>query len=1093
MKLRTILLILGLLAFFSVTTGGFLYYSSLRTSVLHNSETQAAYHAEKIKNLISSYIVDNQKAARVLAGLKELQKALVKPNEIALTEANLILDHFNDSLKVSVSYLMDRNGKTIASSNRHDPDSFVGKNYSFRPYFKEAIHGNPSVYMALGVTSKKRGIYYSHPIYGSNQDSPIGIVVLKAGVDTIEEEFISLKHGPEATTFITGPHGIVFMSDHKKLLYRLLWQVADENLVELSNSKQFGKGPWKWSGFKQKSENRIVDKAGNEYLMFQRTIEFLSGWNVVHLLNMRELSKVITTPFIGTIGYIILSLCVLVCLSVFILYNMGKSDIIRRSKAEEALRESEELLRATIESTADGILVVDDKGQVTNTNKRFAQIWQIPDELIREREDKKLLDFVLDQLKDPEAFLTKVQILYKTLDEDFDVLHFKDGRVFERYSSPLVREGHIAGRVWSFRDVTERKQAGESLRESESRYRSLFESANDAILIIKDDEFMDCNRKALEMFGCTREQIIGKPPYTFSPIDQPDGSVSQEKALEIIKAAYKGEPQIFEWSHTKYDGTLFDAQVGLNLVELSTGIHLQAMVRDITEKKSLDKQIRLMQHWVEQSVDLFFWVREDSQILYVNQAVCYFLDYTKEEFRTMKVSDFDLDITLEVWPDFTRKLRERGSHRFESRLRKKNGQVFPVEITANILKFEGKDHFFAYGRDISAKVSAEKKHKEMENQLHQAHKMEAIGTLAGGIAHDFNNILGIILGNTELSMYDVPEWNPARLNLEEIRTASLRAKDVVRQLLSFARKTKLEKKPTNIIPIIKESLNLLRSSIPTSIEIRQNIPKDIDTIFADPTQINQVLINICTNADHAMPDGGIIEVSLKNVELDEDTAAKYPELNPGRYVNLVINDTGHGIAQDDIDRIFDPYFTTKEVDRGTGMGLAVVHGIVKGHNGFITVDSELGKGTTFRIFFPVVAKEAVVETETDEKLPTGDERILFVDDEELIVGIGHQILERLGYKVESTTSPIDALELFRSKPDQFDLVITDLTMPKMTGDKLVKEILKIQPDIPIILCTGFSEKIDEKKAKAIGVADYIEKPLDMRDYAMKIRKVLDVE
>ena len=201
MKIRAILLILGLLAFLSVTASGVLYYSSLRTSVLKNSETQAGYHAEKIKNLISSYLMNNQKAVRALAGLKELQKALVNPNEIALTEANLILDHFNDSLKVSVSYLMDRNGKTIASSNRHDQDSFVGKKYSFRPYFKEAIHGNPAVYMALGVTSKKRGVYYSYPIYDSSQNSPIGVVVLKAGVDTIEREFMSLQHySPEMIT-----------------------------------------------------------------------------------------------------------------------------------------------------------------------------------------------------------------------------------------------------------------------------------------------------------------------------------------------------------------------------------------------------------------------------------------------------------------------------------------------------------------------------------------------------------------------------------------------------------------------------------------------------------------------------------------------------------------------------------------------------------------------------------------------------------------------------------------------------------------------------------------------------------------------------
>jgi CheY-like chemotaxis protein len=283
----------------------------------------------------------------------------------------------------------------------------------------------------------------------------------------------------------------------------------------------------------------------------------------------------------------------------------------------------------------------------------------------------------------------------------------------------------------------------------------------------------------------------------------------------------------------------------------------------------------------------------------------------------------------------------------------------------------------------------------------------------------------------------------------------------------------------------------MRSSIPTSIEIRQNIPKDIDTILADPTQINQVLINLCTNADHAMPDGGIIAVTLKNVEINKDTTAKYPELNPGCYVNLSISDTGHGISQEEIDRIFDPYFTTKEVGKGTGMGLAVVHGIVKGHDGIITVKSDLGKGTTFSIFFPVVNKEAAVETETDEKLPTGDERILFIDDEESIVKLGRKMLGRLGYKVEATTSPIEALELFRTEPDKFDLVITDLTMPKMTGGKLVKEILNIRLDTLIIICSGFSVKMDEKKAKEIGAADYIEKQLVKHDFAFKVRKVLD--
>jgi PAS domain S-box-containing protein len=381
--------------------------------------------------------------------------------------------------------------------------------------------------------------------------------------------------------------------------------------------------------------------------------------------------------------------------------------------------------------------------------------------------------------------------------------------------------------------------------------------------------------------------------------------------------------------------------------------------------------------------------------------------------------------------------------------------------------------------------------KLLEDQLLQSHKMESIGTLAGGIAHDFNNILGIILGNIELGMDDISEWHPARLNLEEIRTASLRAKDVVCQLLSFARKTRLEKKPTNIIPIVEESLRLLRSSIPTSIEIRQNIAENVDPILADPTQINQILINLCTNANHAMPDGGILEINLKRAIIDEKTVSQYPNLNSKRYVNLTVSDTGNGISQEDIDRIFDPYFTTKEVGKGTGMGLAVIHGIVKDHNGIITVQSQLGKGTTFSLLFPAVEKEAEIEIETDEELPTGDESILFIDDEEVIAKLGRRRLERLGYKIEAATSPIEALALFRSQPDRFDLVITDLMMPKMTGDKLVKEILNIRSDTPIILSTGFSEKIDEIKAREIGAADYLEKPYNKIDLAFKVRKVLN--
>jgi len=399
----------------------------------------------------------------------------------------------------------------------------------------------------------------------------------------------------------------------------------------------------------------------------------------------------------------------------------------------------------------------------------------------------------------------------------------------------------------------------------------------------------------------------------------------------------------------------------------------------------------------------------------------------------------------------------------------------------------------AQGKVIQAGVISSDitERRSMEAQLRQSHKMEAVGTLAGGIAHDFNNILGIILGNTELAMDDVPEWNPARLNLEEIITAGIRARDVVRQLLSFAHKTDQERKPVMINSVIIDGLRLLRFSIPANIEIRHNLPKGSEVIFADPTQLNQVMINLFTNAAHAMEkDGGILAINVESVNLTASTAQSH-DLPPGSYVKLSVSDTGDGIAPEIKDRIFDPYFTTKEVGKGSGMGLSVVHGIVMNHNGAISVDSELGKGATFTIFLPASKREPVPETTIDEELPTGKERILFVDDEESIVKMGIQRLKRLGYKVESTTSPIEALDLFRSKSDQFDLVITDLTMPKMTGDKLVKAILDIRPDIPIILCTGFSEKINSEKIREIGAAVYLEKPHDKHDLSKTIRRVLD--
>ncbi|NVL89457.1 MAG: response regulator [Desulfobacterales bacterium] len=394
--------------------------------------------------------------------------------------------------------------------------------------------------------------------------------------------------------------------------------------------------------------------------------------------------------------------------------------------------------------------------------------------------------------------------------------------------------------------------------------------------------------------------------------------------------------------------------------------------------------------------------------------------------------------------------------------------------------------------DITEQKRAEEEKKKLEAQLQQAHKMEAIGALAGTIAHEFNNILWIIIGNTELALYQVRDLREPRQTLEEVLKACMRAENVVEQILTYCRQSKVEKRPLQLGLVVEEALKLLRASLPATIEIRQKIQCSSCMVIADSTQIHQVLIDLCTNAAHAMrEEGGILEVSLIDADLDADTAAEYPDLTPGPYVTLSVSDTGHGIDPEIIDRIFDPYFTTKGLAEGTGMGLAVVRKIVKSHRGTISVQSEPGKGTTFHVFIPRAEIEVTQKNEVTSPLRTGNERILFLDDEKAIVTMVKRILESLGYEVVATTSSTDALEVFKAQPDKFDLVITDQTMPTMTGGELSEELIRIRPDIPIILCTGYSELIDENKAKSMGIQELVMKPLLMRDLSETIRKVLN--
>ncbi|MCG8683278.1 MAG: ABC transporter substrate-binding protein [Desulfobacterales bacterium] len=393
--------------------------------------------------------------------------------------------------------------------------------------------------------------------------------------------------------------------------------------------------------------------------------------------------------------------------------------------------------------------------------------------------------------------------------------------------------------------------------------------------------------------------------------------------------------------------------------------------------------------------------------------------------------------------------------------------------------------------NITERKKAESERKKLEEELRQSHKLEAIGTMAGGIAHDFNNILGIIIGNTELALDDIPAWSPAKQSLNEIKIASQRASEVVKQLLNFSRKSEEAKENINTGQSLLEAVSLLRASIPATIKVKTNIPDEDYIINANPTQFQQVLINLCTNAAHSMEqNGGELSIGLSEFKVDQFTRALYQEINPGTYVQLTVKDTGCGIDPKIQEKIFDPYFTTKKTGKGTGMGLSVVLGIVKNHEGAITVYSEPSKGTIFKILFPRVSDEAGRKEEAIQSPQLGSERVLFVDDEPGLTNIGKLMLEKLGYSVETENDPSAALEMVKQFPEKFDLVITDMTMPNMSGEQLIREVLQVNPKLPVILTTGFNNRIDRETAAALGAKQYLEKPFNRTQLGQAIKEVL---
>ncbi len=646
------------------------------------------------------------------------------------------------------------------------------------------------------------------------------------------------------------------------------------------------------------------------------------------------------------------------------------------------------------------------------------------------------------------------------------------------------KTGRIIGSLGIMQDITDRKEIENELKDSEARYRTLFQSANDAIFLMKGDKFIQCNDKTIEMFGYRYEDIIFKPPYAFSPPRQPDGRSSRTKAREKINAALAGQPQFFEWQHRRSDQSLFYAEVSLNKVIISGRPFLLAIVRDISQRKESEKVLRTSETkyrtLFEQASNAIFLESEKHQIMDANKAASDLFGYTHTEFLALKATQ------LYQKYDFQEIVTRSGKTPLEITALHKTGRQLAIDITIAPLMTENGKLFLSIVRDISEK-------KLLERQLYQSQKMEAIGRLAGGVAHDFNNLLTVIRGYSELIQIQVEEQDPTFHRIKQIDQACERAESLTRQLLAFSRRQILQPKIVNLNDLIHEMEKMFSRIIGEDVALTTHLNPKLGHVEADPGQIEQVILNLVVNARDAMPSGGSILIETDNVLLDRSARRKHPEIREGDYVRLSITDTGVGIDKETQAHIFEPFFTTKREGEGTGLGLATVYGIIKQSNGFIWVYSEPGHGTTFKVYIPHSTSDTIPDTKLgkEQLALIGTETILVVEDEIDVRQLVCETLEMMNYNVIEASNGLDALQIVKNDHKKINLVLTDVVMPEMSGKELVDEIKKIQHNMKVLYMSGYTENTIVHKGVLEAGTNFLQKPFTPAALIKKIREVLD--
>ncbi len=641
-----------------------------------------------------------------------------------------------------------------------------------------------------------------------------------------------------------------------------------------------------------------------------------------------------------------------------------------------------------------------------------------------------------------------------------------------------------------------------ALRESEECFRLLFNACSDGVFIyefadsIASGRFLDANEAGCLLLGYSREELLQRRLKDLFPASLIGGIQGR------IDSILTRQQVFFETVLLRQDGRTVPVAMTARVFARGPSHTIIAVVRSLTESGDLSDMEREAEARYRtiaaQTGQMIYDADMRQGVFKWGGAVTQVTGYTLEEVHSFTPEEMISAIHEEDRNRVTATLEAAmdavSTYQIEYRIRHKSGEYRHVENLGVALPDEEGRAYRLLGtiKDITARVKAEEEQRRLERETQHSQKLESLGVLAGGIAHDFNNILAAIIGLTDMALHDIPPDSATYTDLQEALQAAHRAKELVKQILMFSRQSGEERTPIYLHVVVREALKLLRASLPATIEIIDNVDVASGAVLANPVQMHQVVMNYCTNAAQAMNGKkGVLEVRLTDVEVDEKMAALHPKLHPGPYVKLSVSDTGHGMEPGVMNRIFDPFFTTKGPGEGTGMGLAVVHGIVSNHGGVILVESVVNKGSVFHTFLPRICDPAITAEMATTHVPQGREHILFVDDEEGVRHFGKSMLPRLGYQVTVCKSGAEALRIFKRSPEVFDIVVTDYMMPRMTGEVLAASIRRIRPEIPVILFTGFSNQFTEENARKANIQDVVMKPIIGADLARRIRQVLD--